>query len=394
MSEWKVLVRGADRRFIGEVSGEHSLEIIERHLALGSWIVTVDAASQDARLLREGKGIVFVRDGAIAFSGPTRQIERAMNADEGGHGTLTASGPCDKGWLTRLVWPNPATTIPAAGATQSPARYKVPRTGTGTVKSETALRQLVNDHAGPGALASRQVPGLRLQADQGRGAATAVSSRFGVLWDELVAIALRGGLGFDVVQSWDGFLDFKVYAGRLEQAAPAARFSLELGNLRSYQYTLTPPEVTSAIVGDLEGGTSRKFYGFDTAADALWPGLRVEEFVDGTDASGDTSTEPAPAPADLAGARLEEARGKASVTFEAIDIDSVKLGRDYRKGSTVTVEVDGEPYTDLVQEIRYTRTPDEGQVVVPVIGNDEESPRIYQRLAQLQRKVHIMQTRR
>lgn len=382
--DWQVLVRDADRRLIGEISAEHSLEIVDRHLAVGSWSITVDAGSRDARLLRDGTGIVFLRDGAVAFSGPTRLVERVHNADEGGHGTLTASGTCDLAWLSRLVWPQPTVDVTPAGTTFATVSYRL-----GPGRAETVLRTLADQHAGAGApVASRRVPGLVLApVDQQQGLDVSVSSRFDSLLETMFDTAARGRVGFDVRQRGDRALELSVYPERDRTAH--ARFSIELGNLRSYQYTINPPEATFVMVADDGEKTARRYWGFDRP-DELWPGMRIEEFLDGADLEGDAQTK-AQAAAD---ARLKEARGMASVTFEPIDTEAVVLGRDYRKGDTVCVEVDGIAYTDVVREIRYTRSADEGQVVTPVIGQDEESPRIYRRLARLQRKVHSLETRR
>lgn len=381
--EWQVLVRDADRRIIGEVTGENELEVIDRHLAVGAWKVTVDAASHDAALLREGAGIVFLRDGQIAFSGPTRQVERAQSADDGGVGTLTASGACDKAWLSRLVWPVPGTAIPETGTTFPVETYDL-----AAAPAETVLRTLVDKHAGPGAAAARRVPGLTLAADGARGTAVSVSSRFGVLLDTLVELGARGGVGFDVLHKPGGALEFAVYPERDQRAA--ARFSIELGNLRSYQYTLTPPEATFVIVADDKEKTARKFYGFDQP-DAGWPGLRAEEFLDGSDLG---TTDPVGAARTQARTRLAEAAGHAAVTFEPIDTEAVVLGRDYRKGDRVSLEIDGVQVDDVVREIRYTRTPGDGQVVVPVVGADEQRPHIYEQLTRLRRRIHSRETRR
>jgi hypothetical protein len=379
-----VLVRAADRRLIGEISAEHTMEIVDRHLAVGSWTITVDAGSADARLLRDGDGIVFLRDGAVAFSGPTRLVERVHNADEGGYGTLTASGTCDLAWLSRLVWPQPNVDITSAGVTFTAESYRL-----GPGKAETVLRTLADQHAGAGApVASRRVPGLVLApVDQQQGGNVSVSARFDSLLEVMFDTAARGRVGFDVRQRGDGALELSVYPERDRTAH--ARFSIELGNLRSYQYTINPPEATFVVVADDGEKSTRRFWGFDRP-DPLWPGLRIEEFLDGADLEGTAQAKAQEA----ANARLDEARGLASVTFEPIDTEAVVLGRDYRKGDTVSIEVDGMPYDDVVREIRYTRTADEGQVVMPVVGQDEESPRIYRRLARLQRKVHSLETRR
>ncbi|HEX2315162.1 MAG TPA: hypothetical protein VHJ17_15575 [Thermomonospora sp.] len=382
--DWRVLVRDQDRRLIGEVGAEHTLEIVDRHLAVGSWSITVDAGSRDARLLRDGHGIVFLRDGAIAFSGPTRLVERVHNADEGGYGTLTASGTCDLAWLSRLVYPEATTTdLGATARTFAVTSYRL-----GPAKAETVLRTLADKHAGPGAATARQVPGLVLApVDQQQGADVTVSARFDSLLETMLDTAARGRVGFDVRQRLDGRLELSVYPERDRRAH--ARFSIELGNLRSYQYTINPPEATFVVVADEGENTARRYWGFGRP-DPLWPGLRIEDFLDGADLEGDAQAKAQAA----ATARLDETRGMASVTFEPIDTEAVVLGRDYRKGDTVTVEVDGLPYSDVVREIRYTRTADEGQVIMPVVGQDEESPRIYRRLARLQRRVHSLETRR
>ncbi|REE95153.1 siphovirus ReqiPepy6 Gp37-like family protein [Thermomonospora umbrina] len=382
MDAWRVLVRGAGREYLGEITTDHELEVIDRHLAVGSWKITVGAGGKDAELLREGAGIVLIRDGEIAFSGPTQLLERVHNADEGGIGTLTASGPCDMAWLSRLVWPQ-ATAIPETGTTFAADAWRY-----GSANAETVLRTLVDQHAGPGApVASRRVPGLVLGTNGNRGESVSASSRFGSLLETMLDVAARGKVGFQVRQRHDHNLELSVYKG---EERPGARFSIGLGNLRSYQYTINPPEVTYVVVADQAEGTARRFFGFDRP-DLLWPGLRIEEFLDGAD----LGSPPDAGKADTAAqARLNEGRGKASVTFEPIDTSAVVLGRDYWKGDQVTVEIDGQPYKEVVREIHYTRRPDEYQVIKPVVGQDEESPRIYERLARLQRRVHGLETRR
>lgn len=388
MEEWQLLVRDDQLAHIGVVDDELELEVIDRHLGLGAWRVVVDARSPSAELLRTGEGILLVTSsGETLLSGPTRPSERQRDV---GSDTITFTGVSDTAVLSRLCWPRPAQDIPATGALQDDAYYVT------SGPAETVMRTLVDVNAGPSARAERQVPGLVVPASQDRGPVIESQTRFDNLLDTLWGIGAVAGLGVRVVQQGtDLVVDIYEPVDRSDEV----RFGMGLGNLASYSYSLTPPEVTDIVVGIGGEGRQRVFYRF-LRRDPLWPGLVREEFVDRRDVnpdaqpSDDDYVDPEAAALASADERFAEAGGKASVTFEPIDTDAVAWGRDYWLGDVVTAETEIGPVTDVIREVRYTRSAEDGQRIEPAIGEPQDTPAIYKRVAKLRRDVDQLQTRR
>ncbi|MCY9786825.1 siphovirus ReqiPepy6 Gp37-like family protein [Nocardiopsis sp. EMB25] len=386
--EWMLLVRNPDLSLAGLIEDEVALEATERHLALGAWKVSVPAGSTSADLLLSGAGILLLDgDGQVLLSGPARPTERAADGESD---TVTVSGVTDTAALARLCWPRPSQTIPTTGATQDDAHYVT------TGPAETVMRTLIDVNAGGSALADRQVSGLVLPASQGRGPTIESKTRFDVLLDALWGIGQTGGIGFRVVQQgaslvWEPYVP-------VDRSAQV-RFSTGLGTLGSYSYSLTPPEVTDIVVGVGGEGQARRFYRF-TQPDPLWPDLAREEFIDRRDVDpaatpgSDGYVDPDAAAQASADERFAEAGGKASVTFEPIETDAIRWGRDYWLGDIVTAETEIGDVTDIIREVTYTRTPDEGPRIEPSIGDAQDAPAIYQRVARLRRDVDQLQNRR
>jgi hypothetical protein len=386
--EWMLLVRDHDLSLMGMIEDETALEAIERHLALGAWKVSVPAGSESAELLLAGAGILLVdTDGEVLLSGPARPTERAADGEDD---TVTVSGVTDTAELARLCWPRPAQNIPVSGATQDDAHFVT------SGPAETVMRTLIDVNAGPGARAERRLANLTLPPSLGRGPTIESKTRFDVLLEALWGIGEIAGLGFRVVQR-GGSLVWEPYVP-VDRSA-SVRFSTGLGTLGSYSYSLTPPEVTDIVVGVGGEGQARRFYRF-AQRDPLWPGLVREEFIDRRDVdpsaspSDDDYVDPAAAAQQSADERFAEAGGKASVTFEPIDTDAIRWGRDYGLGDVVTAETEIGDVTDVIREVKYTRTPDEGPRVEPSIGDAQESPAIYKRVARLRRDVDQLQNRR
>lgn len=389
MDEWSLLVRDENLDHIGVIEDDYALEAIERHLALGAWKIDLAADGPGAELLRAGAGILLVDSatGETLVSGPIRPQETQRAAD--GH-TLSVSGVTDTAALGRLCWPRPGQDIPSTGATQDDAYYVT------SGPAETVMRTLVDVNAGPSARAERQIPGLVLPASQGRGPTVESKTRFDSLLEALWGIGEIAGLGVRVVQQGTSLvLDVYEPADRSDEV----RFSVGLGNLASYSYSLTPPEVTDIVVGVGGEGQARVFFRF-TQRDPLWPGLVLEEFVDRRDVDptlspgDDGYVDPQAAAQQSADERFAEAGGKASVTFVPIDTDAVAWGRDYWLGDVVTAETEIGPVTDVIREVRYTRSAEDGQRIEPAIGEPQDQPAIYKRVARLRRDVDQLQTRR
>lgn len=392
MADWQLWVRDQHREWIGIIDDELTLTATPRHLALGAWQVTVQANTQSADLLLEGSGIVLL-DGAgdVLMSGPKRPMERGNEGGPEGD-TITVSGVDDTATLARIVYPSPGTAITPSGVKHGAEHW------TATGPGETVIRNLINANAGPGAVVSRRVPGLVLPESQGRGATLTSQLRLDNLLESAWAIAGAAGLGFHLVQdvdSTDLLLEF--YTPR--DLTDEARFGVHIGNLAGYTYTASPPEVTDVVVAIGGEGVDRRFYSY-TRRDPLWPDVIVEEVIDARDLSqtpGEGEEEwvdPDEASAQRATERLDDGAAKASVAFQPIDTDGLMFGRDYQMGDQVTAEIDIGEVSDIIREITLTRTPDQGEVVTPAIGDPPDQPHIYKRVAQLRRDVSQLQTRR
>ncbi|WP_344010525.1 siphovirus ReqiPepy6 Gp37-like family protein [Nocardiopsis exhalans] len=384
-------MRGHGREWLGIVDDELDFSATARHLALGAWQVTVEAASPSADLLLEGEGLALIdADGRVLLSGPKRPMERGR--DPGSDNTLTFTGVDDTALLSRIVYPSPATAITSTG-TKHTAQY-----WTRNAPAETVLRDLISANAGTSALADRRVPGLYLPASQERGAALSSQLRLDNLLDAAWEIARTGGLGFHVVQDTESTdLHLVVYEPR--DRSREIRFGEHLGNLGSYEYSATPPEVTDVIVAIGGEGVDRRFYRYQRR-DPLWPGVVIEEVLDARDLSqepGDGDEEwvnPDAASEQRATERLDDGAATASVTFEPLEVDGLRFGADYALGDIVTAELDLGDVTDTIREVRYSRTPDGGELIVPSIGEPPDQPQIYRRVAALRRDVDQLKTRR
>jgi hypothetical protein len=392
MSGWQLWVRDRDRRWLGVVDDEHSLSVTRRHLALGAWQVVVQAGSQSADLLLEGSGIVLLdHDGDVLFSGPKRPLDRTHDGDPDGN-TVTFAGVDDTACLSRIVYPSPGTAITSSGTFHTAEHWT--RTG----PAETVIRDLVDENAGPDALPYRQLSGLALPPSLGRGASVASQLRLDNLLEAAWGLAQVGGIGFFVVQDTDT-PDLRLEFYEPADKSAYVRFGDGLGNLASYTYAASPPEVTDVVVAIDGEGTKRRFYRY-TRRDPLWPDVVVEELLDARDLKqepGDGDEEwvdPAIASEQRAQERLNEGAATASVSFEPIDTDAVAYRRDYDIGDIVTAEIDLGEITDILREVTLTRTPDMGEQVLPSIGDPPDQPEIYRRVARLSRDVDQLKTRR
>lgn len=388
-TDWRVLVRDETRTIIGEIDDEQELEVNVRHLEAGAWKVVLDASSASAELLEVGEGILFEVDGTIRLSGPKRPHTTEVSEEDGGRGTITFNGESDSA-IRRVIWPAYDELITSSGTTQSSAYVVL------SGAAETVIRTLVDRQAGPSALSERRQDGLVLSTDQGRGSTVTTKTRFEDLRETIHGLAEAGGIGWDIIQSGS---DLELVFYEPADLSETARFSVDLGNVTSYTYELTPPEVTDVIVGIGGEDTSRIFYRF-AERDQLWPHLIREELidqrqVDPTASPGDDDyVDPDEAAEQAATERLEEGRGVASVKFEPIDTERLAAGRDYDRGDTVTFETELGPITDIIREMTYTRTPDDGMLITPSIGEEQERPSIYKRVARVRRDVNQLQGRR
>lgn len=385
-STLRVYARDSTLQRIGRIDDYTSLTVVPRHNAIGAMALDIPADSPNAPLLVEGNGlIVKTATGDTVLSGPIRTPDWSRSNTDAGAGKLTVGAVSDTELLARYTcWPSPGAAI----GSQTASVYKI-----SAAAAETAMRDLVNVNAGPGALASRKSPLLTLAPNTVLGpAVTREVNQFDNLLTVLQDIAAAAGLGFRVIQV-GSTLQFQVF--QPADRSGTARFSFGLGNLTDASYTTTPPTCTRAIVV-AGGGSSPRICKVYDRADPLFPGLTLEQFVDQT--SVDTASVDLAAQMDQAGAEaLTNGAGQGSLSIAPIDIPMLRYGRDYNVGDTVSAQLRGGAwYTDVVREVTLTSSASESTVKATVGGESGDSAvsRIYSYLAQVKKDVTRLKTRK
>lgn len=380
----RVYARDSTLARIGRIDDYTSLNVIPRFNAIGAFSLDIAAASAQADLLTEGNGLIIQTSrGDTVLSGPIRTVDWSRSSSE--PGKLTVGGVDDTSVLAQYTcWPSPTAVI----GSQTASVYKI----TAAV-AETAMRQLVNVNAGPGALTSRKNPLLTLAADAGRGPTiTREVNQFDNLLTVLADIANSAGLGIRVIQVGNS-LQFQVFEP--VDRSGSARFSFGFGNLTDASYTTTPPTCTRAIVVAGGGSSPRVCKTYDRT-DPLFPSLVLEQFVDQT--SVDTASVDLVAQMDQAGAEaLTNGAGQGSLSISPIDIPQLRYGRDYQVGDTVAAQVRADWYTDVCREVTLSCAVD-GTTVKATVGGDSTGDgvvaRIYAYIAQVKKDVGRLKTRK
>ncbi|MBB6172168.1 hypothetical protein HNR23_002228 [Nocardiopsis mwathae] len=392
--EWAIRVRNHDRDFTGEIDDEHDLEIHARHLAAGSWKIAVAAGTPSAELLDTGEGISFEVDGRVVFSGPITHItdetgtQDAGTTNPTGAGTITATGACDTTGFRRVIYPSHLAPITPKGVKHPTDRETI------RGPAETVISTVLSRHAGPAALRTRRHPGLTVPVSQGRGPRLASAERFTDLHEHLFAVANGAGVGWRILQHATELV-FEYYEPR--DLTSDVAFGVELGNVSSYTYELTPPEVTHLVYGCGGEGKDRLLFEYSRTS-PLFPNLRLEEFVDQRDLAEKPESEdddqwrpPDEATRQLADERFAEAAGTQTVAFELLGTEGIQWGRDVDLGDRVTFLTDRGPVQDVIREVVYRRTPDHGQTITPIVGDPIHIPKVYRALRRLRQDVDRLQ---
>ncbi|MEU7830380.1 hypothetical protein [Nonomuraea sp. NPDC049129] len=246
---------------LGEVTAFTNFEAIVRHNEVGSWTLDVPAQHPQARLLQPGRGFVVFRDDSEVpvTSGPIQKIVRKWSATaDSGAGTITVTGVDDNNILAeRLAWTRPDADIRLQGATTYwPADRAWKNAG-------ELLHHLITQntqYAGPRRLPYLFVAppspdlrpddsahGARLKFDRIDELTRLLASVHGLvvrcLWHPNPASVGSNG---DPEASGPGLL---VTFAPARDRSDAVHFSVESGNLQSYDYTLAAPDATRLVIG-------------------------------------------------------------------------------------------------------------------------------------------------
>lgn len=229
--------------------------------------------------------------------------------------------------------------------------------------AETVIKTYANFNAGPGAITARQVPHLTIEADAAQGSNVTYNARFDNLLQmdmggALQVLATAGGVGMKVIQL-PGSLDFQVY---VPTVAPKGKFSVDLGNLGSFEYINDFQSMSNYVVVAGGGeGTSRSFYQTGDAASIATYG-RCEQFN-----NGGTSTDKSQL-AMQAGSSLASTANKLTFNAEFYETDGIQYVRDFNLGDTVSVTIDGVTLTDIMREVSITLDAANGETLRIGIG--------------------------
>jgi hypothetical protein len=378
---YTILVTDQTLQVIGDpISDWETLDVTIKFNEPSSGLFTAPAYDAIVEQLVPGCRVVVIRyldagdgngyTGSILVAGPVEQWthERSDDGENSGVGQLTVHFADDLAKVVaRDVYPDPTLT-PAAQVTDSWAF---------TGNAETALQQLVNLNAGPGALLPRQIPQLALAATAGVGSTVTVATdRMQPMGDVMRQIAdAGGGLGFRTRQSGTAIL-FEVFAP--VDRSGTVRFAFGLGNLKYVAYEVTSPKSTTAIVGGQGEGADRALIERNNTDDeAAWG--RYETLVSrpGTSVSL----------ADDGDQKLGEDAATVRVASNVADTDDQRYGLHYQIGDFAAVEYTaGVQVADRVVTVHIQAWPTSGEVVQATIGSQaaKTSPVWVQRLQDIE----------
>ncbi|WP_436776052.1 Gp37-like protein [Yinghuangia sp. YIM S09857] len=393
MGRLRIVAHGPDRRPIGEIDSYRNANVILRASRVSSWTITIRADDPNARLLAPGHRVTIWMEGVARplLTGPAEAFQVSLGQETTDAGTLVAQGVCDTAVLKRaVVFPDPTRDINAQAVT------KFVRDN---VQAGALIAELIKYNVGPYALAPRRHPNLVVGPDSTTemGAPVSRTFRFGSLYDAVTSVADEGGLSFRLVQDPDlprpvvgrDPYSFVLDMWPSRDRSPYVRFSRDIGNLTSAQYSFSSPKATHVIVASkgTDGNTGRYYHTADYPAGPEW-GRRVERYAERDDVdppavpnSGDANYRLLRA---ASREEFEENRGGGYLSVTPIDTEQIRFGRDYWPGDRVSCSINGLDVVDVVREVTISDTA-EGFEISPTIGGQDatETPDLYVQVRKL-----------
>lgn len=219
--------------------------------------------------------------------------------------------------------------------------------------AESVMKNLLLDNLNH----EREIDGLNIAADQGRGDEIEIKARFDVVLDLMQTCAQKGGLQFDVV---DGVFDVQVPADLEKQVT----FSFQNGNLLDFDLTQRAPNGTYGyLLGTGEGTERYVFEGGDAAAMQRW-GRR--EFVKDMRRLDEES-----AFAQELSNQLANEGARLTLNASCVDSNVARFGEDYWVGSKVKVYVPRLFAVEKrVMEVRFQYDAENGDMVQSSISDE------------------------
>ncbi|GAA2665186.1 Gp37-like protein [Nonomuraea recticatena] len=91
----------------------------------------------------------------------------------------------------------------------------------------------------------------------------------------------------------------------------------------------------------------------------------------------------------------EDLAPKGALSMSPIDSDQLQFGRDYGLGDRVTVDIDGNPISDILREVRLSDSSSEGPRVAPLLGSSgaTETPTLYRQVRRIWDSIKKLEAR-
>lgn len=353
-----VLVTDPALTVVGDPLPWTDIDITLRFNEPGSGSVTCPAWPAVMTQLAAGNRLTVVRDGAVFAAGPIEGDDYDWRIGED-PGEIVVDFGEDLALIAgRVTYPDPSL---ACTSDSQPDYWAVSATAAGT-----AMLALVDDNAGPSALAARQVTSLTVGDGTGVGSAVSYRTRWTAVCDDLRTLATAGGgLGFRTTETASSIV-FEVYAPvDRSTGVGAVRYSRGMGNLRQVTRKRRAPTGTAAIVGgggELADRVIRERV--STAGVAAW--WRTEVFVDQRQTSDTTELDQAGDEA------LDDGAETVSLSMVTVDTVDQAFGTHYGLGDKVAVEpIPGFQVADVVRAVRLQATPEDGEQITSTVGTSD-----------------------
>lgn len=351
------------------------IELTVHHNAPGEWKLQLGSDHPLAEVLREpGAGLIVTGPDGPILTGPMVRHEAAATPEDPG-GSVTVEGVSDCIILRdAIAYPDPRN--PDIGR-QAVAHDR--RQGS----AEDVMHAFVNANIGPEAPAARRCRHLARGTSRSRGPEVIKTTRFATLGNLMTELAALGHFGFRVVQQGSQ-LAMEVH--EIADRTRTIRLDVLAGTLAGQRVAVGAPGLTRAIVAGQGELTARQLLQAETpesvAAEEAW-GRRIERFIDRRQTEDWDELR-------QAGAEALEEEGRTSIDVQAVPMEdsSMRFGRDWSLGDSVTVVVDEQELTSLVTGM-ILRADADGFRVGALLGD----PSGWSPAAALARRVAATQTR-
>lgn len=394
-ADWQIHPRDANLgRTYDPLSGWGELTLVERHNLPDTW--TISGPASVLSVFAPGMGAILDRDGVQITSGQVKTISRTGEMVKGRPvENMTVSFASDMDLLAgRIIYPlrthHLASTTSTFGAEYDRRNGPV----------EDLMLGYISASMGAGALSDRVQSRLITPLGQGRGGTTQVSARLDNLGVLVASMAEAGNLRVRVDHLENGggaWLNMTV-----EQVADLSddvRFgtadSTAAGLITAWEYELSAPTVTRAIIGGGGEAAAREFIEMrDTAAEALWV-RAVESFVDQRQVDVDSTDKLAELT--TAGQKeLDAGKGPVKVSFTPMLGPDLEYRRDVRVGDIVGYDLPGlDPAEEKIREATtvVSRDSNEATERVSVVVGTPDAPqtRTQQQAARALRAITAIQ---